>query len=92
MTIEPVILPAQTEMPVVETRDHVAAQEPPTEQQQRTADDLFTPEQEKAAQALLAIQMGVGLAHSLAIDAFRKDPEPPVRVPPKKRPEEDEER
>lgn len=89
MTIEPVVLHAQTEMRVVEQPRLGAEQEPPTAEQQRAADAVFSDAQDEAAAALLALQMGVGLAHALAVDAFRKDPEP-ARVPPRKKRDEGE--
>src|SRR6478609_6678377 len=54
MNPEHVIVPSQTEVRLVETIDHTARRAEPSAEQQQTADDVFTRDQEQMVAALLA--------------------------------------
>jgi len=89
MSDEPLIAPVQTEMRVVETPVQTATHEQPTAQQEQTADEVFSREQQQAIAALLALQMGAGLLHNCALEMSKADalPQQPL---PRRRPEEEE--
>src|SRR4051794_1574426 len=71
MTVEPIVAPAQTEAQVIETTDHAAVKEHPTEQQQQVSDGVFSRQQQEAVAALLAMQVAGGLLHNCALEASR---------------------
>src|SRR5262249_59219393 len=89
MNNEPLIAPSQTEIRVVEAPDKAVTQEQPSEQQQQTADEVFSREQQQAVAALLALQVGAGLLHNCALELSKLDDETP-RPRPKKRAEGEE--
>jgi hypothetical protein len=91
MNPEHVIVPSQTEVRLVETIDHSATRAEPSAEQQQTADDVFSRDQEQMVAALLAAQVAVGLLHNCAVEAFRPEAEP-ERPRKKERPEGEEER
>jgi hypothetical protein len=86
MAEELIFAPAQVEPPA---QPAVGAELPgPTADQEHLADDVFTPEQEKAAAALIGLQLGGALVHNLIAEAAAVSEE--EEEPRRKKPDEDE--
>jgi hypothetical protein len=70
--------------PVVQVSVDTTIQPPPTAEQECIADQVFSPEQQHLAAAIMAMQLGVGLVHTLAAEAdeaLSDDEEPPLLKP-----------
>jgi len=85
-------MPAHQAEPPVQTTTEGVNQPPPSAQQQRLADDVFSDQQGQVIAALIAAQTGLGILHHLTIETFQRSEErklPPRSLP---RPDEDEKR
>jgi len=68
--------------PVIEVSTDTLTRPAPTIQQEHVSDELFAPQHANLAVAVMGMQLGVGLLHTLAVDAhdaFAEDEEPPRR-------------
>jgi hypothetical protein len=77
----PIVVQHHTQTEVIRIEEHATEQHAPTVQQERVADDVFSKAQHAAA-ALLAMQTGVGLLHTIALEAApapEEKPAPPRR-------------
>jgi hypothetical protein len=75
--------------PVIDVSVAMHAQTPPTVEQEQISDAVFAPQEHQVAAAVLAMQLGIGLVHTLAAeadDALREDDEP---LPPKHKDEDE---
>jgi hypothetical protein len=75
--------------PVIDVTVAMHAHTPPTVEQEQVSDAVFAPQDHQLAAAIMAMQLGVGLVHTLAAeadDALREDDEP---LPPKKKDEDE---
>jgi hypothetical protein len=69
--------------PVIQVNIDTTIQ-PPTAEQERIADQVFTPEQHHLAAAVMAMQLGVGLVHTLAAEADEALSEDAEELPKRK--------
>ena len=69
--------------PVIQVNIDTTIQ-PPTAEQERIADQVFTPEQHHLAAAVMAMQLGVGLVHTLAAEADEALSEDTEELPKRK--------
>jgi len=74
MAQDPIVAIVHSEPAVLETT-HGADQAVPSAEKQQVADDVFSPEVQKAAAVLLSLQMGMGLAHHLIVEHASHDEE-----------------
>jgi hypothetical protein len=70
--------------PVIQVNVDTTIQPPPTAEQERLADQVFTPEQHHLAAAVMAMQLGVGLVHTLAAEADEALSEDAEELPKRK--------
>ncbi len=68
--------------PVIEISTETLTRPAPTVQQEHLSDDVFAPQEAHLASAVIGMQLGVGLLHTLAAEAnaaLSEDEEPPRR-------------
>jgi len=81
MADQPIVLfPHHAEL-AVQHNDAAAERPAPSQEQERVADGVFTAGQERAAAAILGVQMGLAIAHHLAMETFLKDDEDKQHLP-----------
>jgi hypothetical protein len=76
--ITPIVVQPSVPAEVLHVTHEGASRPAPTVQEEHLADDLFSPAQQRAVAAVLGMQTGLALLHTIALEAVPAPEEKPV--------------